>query len=156
MSTTKEIYITTAGLAELEEELRELKEVRRPEVINALKEARSLGDLSENAEYDSARDAQAIVESRIQEIEAILEQAIVVTEVKTDKVDIGTKVKLRYVSDDEIEEYSIVGISEADPFANKISNESPIARAIMGLKVGAKVNVSSPNGEYSVEIMEIS
>ena len=156
MSTTKEIYITTAGLAELEEELRELKEVRRPEVINALKEARSLGDLSENAEYDSARDAQAVVESRIQEIEAILEQAIVVTEVKTDKVDIGTKVKLRYVSDDEIEEYSIVGISEADPFANKISNESPIARAIMGLKVGAKVNVSSPNGEYSVEIMEIS
>ena len=156
MSTTKERYITTAGLAELEEELRELKEVRRPEVINALKEARSLGDLSENAEYDSARDAQAVVESRIQEIEAILEQAIVVTEVKTDKVDIGTKVKLRYVSDDEIEEYSIVGISEADPFANKISNESPIARAIMGLKVGAKVNVSSPNGEYSVEIMEIS
>lgn len=156
MSTTKEIYITTAGLAELEEELRELKEVRRPEVINALKEARSLGDLSENAEYDSARDAQAHVESRIQEIEAILEQAIVVTEVKTDKVDVGTKVKLRYLSDNEIEEYSIVGISEADPFANKISNESPIARAIMGLKVGSKVNVSSPNGEYSVEIMEIS
>ena len=156
MSTTKEIYITTAGLAELDEELRELKEVRRPEVINALKEARSLGDLSENAEYDSARDAQAHVESRIQEIEAILEQAIVVTEVKTDKVDVGTKVKLRYLSDNEIEEYSIVGISEADPFANKISNESPIARAIMGLKVGSKVNVSSPNGEYSVEIMEIS
>ena len=153
---TKEVYLTSEGLDELKKEYEELINVKRPSVINALKEARALGDLSENAEYDAARAEQAEVESRIKEIEAMLENAVVITEVNTDVVSIGTKVKLSYVDDDEVEEYSIVGVNEADPFENKISNESPIAQAIMGLKVGTTVSVDSPNGKYDVKIMEIS
>ena len=134
----------------------ELKLVKRPEVINALKDARAQGDLSENAEYDAARTEQAIVESRIKELEAMVERAVVITKVDTDVVSIGTKVTLEYVEDEEEEEYSIVGSSEADPFLNKISNESPIAKAIMGLKVGSVVSVESPNGKYDVKILAIN
>lgn len=155
MSVTKEIYLTSNGLEELQKELDVLKQERRPAVITALKEARALGDLSENAEYDAARNEQAFVETRIQELEAMIEQAIIVKQVKTDKVAVGTKVKLRYVADNDTEVYSIVGSVEADPFNNKISNESPIAKAIMGLKVGKVVTVESPNGKYDVEIVEI-
>jgi transcription elongation factor GreA len=120
-----------------------------------LKEARALGDLSENAEYDAARNEQAVVENRIQELEAMIEKAILIKDVKTDSVAIGTKVKIEYVEDKDTEVYSIVGSKEADPFTNKISNESPIARAIMGLKVGSIVTVESPNGKYDVKIIEI-
>jgi len=155
MSNTKEIYLTEEGLNEITKELEYLKQVRRPEVINALKEARALGDLSENAEYDAARSEQAEVEGKITEIEAMLEHVVVIKGGETDKVSIGTKVKIKYVDDDEIEEYSIVGSKEADPFENKISNESPIARAIMGHSVNEQVWVESPNGKYQVEIMEI-
>lgn len=155
MSTAKEVYLTESGLEELEKELAYLKQERRPAVITALKEARSLGDLSENAEYDAARNEQAIVESRIQELESMIELATIVSEVKTDKVAVGTKVRLRYVEDNDTEVYSIVGSIEADPFNNKISNESPIAKAIMGSKVGKVVTVDSPNGQYNVEIVEI-
>ncbi|MEG2322090.1 MAG: transcription elongation factor GreA [Bacilli bacterium] len=155
MSNTKEVFITANGLLDLTKELDELKKVRRPEVICALKDARALGDLSENAEYDAARNEQAIVESRIKELETLIDNAQVVSDVKTDKVRIGTKVKLEYISDGEIEEYSIVGSKEADPFTNKISNESPIASAIMNLKVGSIVSVDSPNGQYEVKIVEI-
>ncbi len=156
MSEQKELYLTQEGLDELKKELDELIQVKRPEVINALKDARSQGDLSENAEYDAARTEQAIVESRIKELEAMLEKAVVITKVKTDVVSIGTKVTLEYVGDDDTEEYSIVGSSEADPFTNKISNESPIAKAIMGLKVGSVVSVESPNGTYDVKILAIN
>ena len=152
----KEYYLTEQGLDELKKELEELKTVKRPEVIQALKEARALGDLSENAEYDAARSEQAIVESRIKELEVMLERAVVITKVDTDVVSIGTKVTLEYVDDDDTEEYSIVGSQEADPFTNKISNESPIAKAIMGLKVGAVVSVDSPNGKYDVKILAIN
>lgn len=155
MSAQKEIYMTEEGLEEIKKELEELKLVKRPEVINALKDARAQGDLSENAEYDAARNEQAIVESRIKELEIMLENAQVITKSATDIVSIGSKVKLEYVGDDDVEEYSIVGSQEADPFANKISNESPIAKAIMGLKVGTVVSVDSPNGKYDVKIISI-
>ena len=156
MSNTKEIYLTNEGLESLKLELDELKNVRRPEVINALKEARALGDLSENAEYDAARNEQAIIENRIKEIEIMLEHAVVITEVATDKVGIGNKVTIEYVDDEESEEYYIVGSKEADPFSNKISNESPIAKAILGFKVGDIRPVESPNGSYNVKILEIA
>ncbi len=156
MSNTKEIYLTKAGLEEMQKELEYLKLEKRPEVINALKDARALGDLSENAEYDAARTEQAIVEGKIQELEAMIENAIVISDVKSDQVAIGSKVKLEYVEDKDIEEYTIVGSKEADPFQNKISNESPIAKAILGLKVGEIVSVESPNGKYDVKIVEIA
>lgn len=156
MSEQKELYLTQEGLDELKKELDELIQVRRPEVITALKDARAQGDLSENAEYDAARTEQAIVESRIKELEVMLERAVIITKVDTDVVSIGTKVTLEYVDDEEEEEYSIVGSSEADPFTNKISNESPIAKAIMGLKVGSVVSVESPNGKYDVKILAIN
>ncbi len=156
MSNIKEVYITQKGLEELEEELNILKLERRPAVINALKDARALGDLSENAEYDAARTEQAEVEGRIAELEAMLDHAIVIKEVSTDKVSIGNVVTLKYVDDGDTEKYSIVGVKEADPFANKISNESPIAKAIMGLSVGTIVTVDSPNGKYDVEILNIA
>ena len=151
----KKIYLTEEGLNELKKELDFLKLEKRPEIINALKDARALGDLSENAEYDAARSEQASTEARIKEIEKMLENVEIINSVKTDAVALGTKVKLEYVGDNEIDEYSIVGSKEADPFTNKISNESPIAKAIIGHKVGDIVNVVSPNGEYQVKVVEI-
>ena len=151
----KEIYVTSNGLEEMQNELNNLINVKRPEIINALKEARALGDLSENADYDAARNDQAMVENRIKELEILIENAKIIDEVDTDKVTIGTNVKLEYVSDGEIETYTIVGSTEADPFENKISNESPIAKAILGLKVGDVASVESPNGKYEVRIVEI-
>ena len=151
----KKIYLTEEGLNELKKELDYLKLEKRPEVINALKDARALGDLSENAEYDAARSEQAATEARIKELEKMLENVEIISGVKTDAVALGTKVKLEYVGDDETDEFSIVGSKEADPFSNKISNESPIAQAILGHKVGDIVNVVSPNGEYQVKVVEI-
>ena len=156
MSETKEVYFTEEGLDDLKKELEYLKTEKRPEVINALKDARSLGDLSENAEYDAARSEQSEVENKIQELEKILENAKVIKKSSTDKVSIGTNVKIKYVEDGDEEDFSIVGIKEADPFNNKISNESPIAKAIMGLKVGDEVSVDSPNGKYNVKVVEIN
>ena len=156
MSKEKELFLTQEGLDELKRELDELIQVRRPEVINALKDARAQGDLSENAESDAARNEQAVVAGRIRELDAMIEKAVIITNVNTAVVSIGTKVTLEYVDDEEEEEYSIVGSSEADPFTNKISNESPIAKAIMGLKVGSIVSVESPNGKYDVKILAIN
>jgi len=155
MANAKQFYVTNEGLEEMKKELEELKTVKRPEVINALKDARSLGDLSENAEYDAARNEQAIVESKIKELEQMIEHAIIIEEVKTDEVSVGTSVVLEYIEDNETETYSIVGIKEADPFENKISNESPIAKAIIGKSKGDVVTVDSPNGKYSVKIVDI-
>lgn len=152
----KEIYLTQSGLDDLKKELEYLRTEKRPEVINSLKEARALGDLSENAEYDAARAAQAEVEGRIKEIEAMLENVVVITGEKSDVASIGSNVKIKYVDDGEVEEYSIVGSQEADPFQNKISNESPIAKAIIGASVGSVVEVDSPSGKYQVEIISIS
>ena len=152
----KEIYLTEKGLDEIKKELDFLKLEKRPEIILALKEARAQGDLSENSEYDAARNEQAIVESKITELEKMVENAVVIKEVDTDKVSIGTSVKIEYVDDGETESYMVVGSKEADPFENKISNESPIAQAIMGKKIGDVVSVASPNGQYSVKILEIA
>lgn len=153
---SKEVYLTEEGLNELKQELEDLKLVKRPAVIEALKEARALGDLSENAEYDAARNEQAMLEGRIVEIEKMLERVVLVEKGSTDKVSLGTEVTIKYVEDGEEEKYSIVGSTEADPFENKISNESPIASAIMNAKVGDVVTVESPAGSYQVEIMAIA
>ena len=154
----KEFFLTSEGYLELETELNYLKTDKRNEVLNSLKEARALGDLSENAEYDSAREEQAKLEARIKEVEYILEHATIIDDAQTgkDKVTIGSTVSLQYDGDDEVEEYRIVGSQEADPFNNKISNESPIAMAILGKKVGDMAEVDSPNGTYKVKIVKVA
>ena len=151
----KEIFLTKEGLEEVKAELEDLKQNVRPEVISQIKEVRAQGDLSENAEYHAARDRQGHVEARIKELEYIVDNATIIEEGKKDKVSIGSTVEIKYIDDDEIEEYSIVGSTEADPFENKISNESPIAIGIMGKKKGEKVTIESPNGSYEIEIVSI-
>lgn len=152
----KEIYLTSEGFLKLEEEVDNLKKVERPRVIKAIKEARAQGDLSENAEYSAARDEQGKLEARIKEIEYTLEHAVIIENNNDGKVSIGSVVTIKYEEDDEVEEYSIVGTNEADPFSNKISNESPIAVAIMGKKQGDEVTVESPNGSFKIEIVKVS
>ena len=153
----KEFFLTSEGYLELETELNYLKTDKRKEVLSSLKEARALGDLSENAEYDSAREEQGKLEARIKEVEYILEHATIIDDGGSDKdvVNIGCTVTLQYEGDDEVEEYRIVGSQEADPFESKISNESPIAKALLEHKVGDVVTVESPNGSYEIEIVEI-
>ena len=152
----KEVFLTSEGYLELENELHYLKTEKRKEVTQTLKEARALGDLSENSEYDQAREDQSNLEKRIVEIEYTLEHATVIDEAKDDgTVGIGCQVELKYEDDDDTESYKIVGSQEADPFNNKISNESPIAAAIIGKKVGDTVEVASPDGVYSVKIVAI-
>ena len=155
MTGVKAVYLTEQGLVDLKEELSNLINIKRPENIQAIKEARALGDLSENAEYDAARNEQAQIEGRIKQLEKMLENVSIITEVSTDKVSIGNTVSIKYVDDDEEDEYKIVGSQEADPFESKISNESPIAQALFNHKVGDIVTVESPNGAYEVEIIEI-
>lgn len=155
--SSEKVYLTDEGFLELETELNELKNVKRPAVIKALKEARALGDLSENADYDAARAEQAQVEGRILELEKIMENAHIIEKTSSDSVCLGTTVKIKYIDedDDDIEEYMIVGSKEADPSNNKISNESPLAKAIMNAKAGDICSVESPTGTYDVEIVEI-
>lgn len=152
----KEIFLTSEGFLELENELNVLKFEKRPRVLDSLKEARALGDLSENAEYDSALNEQESLENRIRQVEYTLEHATIIEESKTDKVGIGSTVVLKYDGENESEEYKIVGSQEADPFNNKISNESPIASAILNKKAGSVVEVASPDGVYKVEIVSIA
>ena len=157
MEKNKQVFLTSEGFLELEEELKYLETEKRQEVLKTLKEARALGDLSENSEYTEARAAQAALERRIGEISFALENAVIIEEGKKDKVGIGSTVELIYDGDeDDKEEYKIVGSREADPFNNKISNESPIARAIMNKKVGESVEVASPDGTYTVKIVKIA
>lgn len=152
----KDILLTSDGFLELEEELNELKNVRRPKVIEAIKDARSQGDLSENADYDAAKNDQAEIEGRIKKIEKMLENVEIIEKGDSSVVSLGTTVSIKYVDDeDETDEYQIVGSQEADPFMSKISNESPIAKAIMNKKVGDIVEVESPNGVYKIEIIDI-
>ena len=156
MNENETILLTADGYLELENELNDLKINKRKEVIKALKEARALGDLSENAEYDAARNEQAKVEGRIKELEYKLEHCKVMDSKAGDTVNVGSTVTVMYIDDDEEEEYKIVGSLEADPFNNKISNESPIGAAIMGKSVGDIINVVSPNGNYDVKIVKIA
>lgn len=156
MAKKEEILLTAKGYADLEEELHDLRVNKRAENVQAIKEARSHGDLSENSEYDAARDEQAQLEARIQELEYKLEHAKIVDTNNKDLVNVGSTVVINYMDDDEEEEYKIVGSLEADPFNNKISNESPIGAAIMGRKVGEIISVASPNGSYDVKIVSIA
>ena len=156
--TNKEIFLTSEGYLELEQELNYLKLEKRPKVITALKEARALGDLSENSEYDAARNEQEATENRIKQIEYSLEHAVIIDDNNKNDgtVGLGSTVILQYDGDDDTEEYRIVGSAEADPFNNKISNESPIAAAILNKKVGTTVEVSSPDGVYKVKIVNVN
>lgn len=156
MKQRQEFLLTSEGFLELETELNHLKNEERPRIIEAIKEARAQGDLSENADYDAARDEQAKVEARIQDLEYRLEHAKIIEKVSGDKVDVGTTVTVQYIEDEDEEEYSIVGSMEADPFENKISNESPIGKAIMNKKVGDIISVESPNGSYDIKIVKIA
>ena len=156
MRQKSEILLTSEGFLELETELNNLKTVERPRSIEAIKEARAQGDLSEKADYDAARDEQAKIEARITELEYKLENAKIIEKASGDVVAVGTTVTVKYVDDDDEEEYSIVGSMEADPFENKISNESPIGRAIMDRRVGDIMSVESPNGSYDIKIVKIA
>jgi transcription elongation factor GreA len=147
-----DIALTPAGQVKLEEELRHLETVRRREVGERIKEAKEFGDISENSEYDDAKNEQAWVESRIIEVTQILARATVVdAPTKSDKVTLGNKVKLE--SSHGVTVYQVVGSAEADPSNDKISNESPVGHAIMGRKKGETVKVTTPSGkvvEYKI------
>ncbi len=149
--------MTLEGKKKLEEELEYLKTVKRKEVVERIKIARSFGDLSENSEYDSAKDEQAFVEGRITTIENMIRNAKIIEEDADSegKVTLGKTVTFIELPDGEEETYTIVGSAEADPFEGKISNDSPIAKSLLGKHVGDKVTVQTPGGEMLVEITKI-
>ena len=148
--------LTRSGYKALEDELTYLITVRRVEITEQLKEARSHGDLSENSEYDAAKDAQAQMEARIAEIQAILKNAQVIEddEISTDKVGIGTVIKILDKEMNEEMEFSIVGTNEANISAGKLSDESPIGAALVGHKIGETVEVETPSGILAFEILD--
>lgn len=150
------VYLTEEKKKEFEQELHELKFVKREQVIQDLQEARAQGDLSENADYAAAREEQSFVEGRIQELEAYLENVeIIEADSKKSEVVIGSVVKI-YDNDIEEEEvYRIVGSQESDPTKGRISNNSPMAKALLGSKVGDIVTVEAPLGEYTLKVLEI-
>ena len=153
----KKNILTYEGLKKLEDELENLKVVRRKEVSQKIKEAREQGDLSENAEYDAAKDEQRDIEARIEELEKILKNAEVVVEEEADldKVSIGCSVKIVDCEFDEELEYKIVGSTEANSLKGKISNESPVGKALLGKQVGDTVTVETPAGEFSYKVLSI-
>ena len=157
MSQTKKNIMTYEGIKKLEEELEYLKTVRRKEITEKIKEALGYGDLSENSEYDEAKNDQAFNEGRIIQLENMLKNAVVVdeSEIPTDKVSVGSIVKVMDYEFDEEVEYAIVGSAEADPMNFKISNESPVGSALLGKKVGDVVEVTVPSGVSKFEILEI-
>ncbi|MDR2515020.1 MAG: transcription elongation factor GreA [Christensenellaceae bacterium] len=148
---------TVEGLKKMEDELEELKTVRRAEVAERIKVARSFGDLSENAEYDAAKNEQAFMEGRILELETILRGAMVLSEdeVPSDLVTVGSIVRLRDEKTGKEVEYSLVGSSEADPMAMKISTESPIGTALFNKRLGDTVRVSVPAGQFDYSIVAV-
>lgn len=158
MADEKTYPMTLEGKAKLEEELENFRLVRRPEVINRIKIARSYGDLSENSEYESAKDEQSFVEGRIAQIENMLQYAEIIDNdnVAADEVALGREVTFKELPDEEPESYVIVGESESDPMSGKISNESPMAKSLIGHKIGDKVNVELPNGgSMEVEVLNV-
>ncbi len=153
---TNRTVVSAEGLRQMEEKLKYMTTVRRAEVAEHLNIARGFGDLSENAEYDEAKDEQAKLEADIMELEAALRNVIVIDgEISTDAVNVGTTVKVLYLDEDEEEEFTIVGARESDPMNNKISNESPIGVALLGHKMGETVSVEAPDGAYELKILEI-
>ena len=155
---TKETQITAEGLRKLEEELAQRKGTIREEIVERLKEARAQGDLSENSEYDQAKEDQGKNESRIVELELMIKTAVIIDTSSSGKegiVSLGCTVILKDVETGEEETYTVVGTTEADPFNNKISNESPVGTAILGKKVHDVVVANTPAGELSYEILEV-
>ena len=153
----KKHILTYAGLKKYEDELQDLKVNRRREIAQKIKEAREQGDLSENAEYDAAKDEQRDIEARIEELEKILKNAEVVVEEEADldKVSIGCSVKILDCEFDEELEYKIVGSTEANSLKGKISNESPVGKALLGKQVGDTVTVETSAGEFSYKVLSI-
>lgn len=158
MSEAKKYVMTYEGVKKLEEELEYLKTVKRKEITEKIKVALGYGDLSENSEYDEAKNDQAFTEGRIVTLENMLKNAIVVdeSEIPNDIVSVGSKVKVKDFEFDEEVEYTIVGSAEADPMNFKISNESPVGKALIGKKIGEIVEVQVPDGVNKFEILEIS
>ena len=150
--------VSKEGKAKLEADLEYLVTVRRKEVAEKLKEARSFGDLSENAEYDEAKNEQAILEARIAELESIIENAVVVDDddISIDEIGVGSIIKIRDLELDEVEELQIVGSTESDPDSGKISDDSPIGKAALKKKVGDIFEVDAPVGILKFEVLEIS
>ena len=150
--------MTEAGRKKLQDELEELKTKTRPEVIERIKIARSFGDLSENSEYESAKNEQSMVDSRISTVEHMLQNAEIIDNnaVANDVVSLGKIVEFKELPDEEPESYTIVGAAEADPMSGKISNDSPIAKALLDHKVGDEVVISTPGGDMHVQILKVS
>ncbi|MCI5775540.1 MAG: transcription elongation factor GreA [Aerococcus sp.] len=155
---TEERYpMTVEGKARLEEELEDLKVNKRKEVVNRIKIARSYGDLSENSEYEAAKDEQSFIEGRISTLERQIRYAEIVDPetIEKDTVSLGKRVRFAEVPDGEEEEYEIVGKAEADPMNGRISNESPIAKALIGRKIGEDVEIETPGGTFTVHIFAV-
>ena len=154
----KQVILSSQGLKNLEEEIEQLKTEKRKEIAEKIKVALSFGDLSENGEYDEAKNEQAMVESRIATIEAMLKNVKLIDddEITTDAVSVGTKVKIFDIEFNENIEYQIVGSTEADPDKFSISDESPVGRALLGCKVGEEVTVETPGGTIKYKILEIA
>jgi len=155
---TKQLLVTEEGLRNMEREFEYLKTVKRKEVIDTIGIARAFGDLSENSEYDEAKNEQAKVEARIMELEEQLKYVKVVdeSEIKTDVANIGNKVKVLNLNLNKEIEYSLVGSTEADPFKFKISDESPIGRVLIGARKGDIVEYETPKGVFKLQVLEIS
>ena len=152
-----ELYITAEGQAEKEERLRYLKNEKRPEVLEKLKIARDFGDLSENSEYDAAKQEQSILETEIAQIEETLRKAVIIEndDITNDTVGVGNSVTVHDLDFDEKITYKIVGVIESDPDNNEVSNESPIGSSLMGKKKGDTVTVQTPGGEIKMKILKI-
>ena len=150
--------VSVEGMKKMEEKLQYLTTVRRAEVAEQISVARGFGDLSENAEYDEAKNEQSRLEMEIAELEAAIRTAIVIDDenVSTDSVNVGTNVRVEYVDDGDTEDYALVGAHESDPMNNRISNECPVGAALLGHKVGETVTVESPDGPILLKILEIS
>ena len=153
----KRFPMTIEGKEQLEFELNELKTTKRKEIVERIKVARGFGDLSENSEYESAREEQAFVEGRIQKLAHMLQYADIIDtdDVVEGEITLGRTVQFKELPDGYEEEYKIVGAAEADPFEGKISNESAIARALMGRKAGEQVTIETPGGQMEVEILSV-
>lgn len=158
MSADKKFYMTVDGKEKLEKELEFLKAEKRKEVVERIKIARSFGDLSENSEYDSAKEEQAFVEGRISTLEKMVRNAVMITEDDTNSsvVSLGKSVKIKELPEGDEEVYTIVGSAESDPHEGKISNDSPMAKSLLGKSVGDKVTVQTPGGEMKIQLLEIS
>ncbi|GAJ99052.1 MULTISPECIES: transcription elongation factor GreA [Geomicrobium] len=156
MAEDKKYYMTEEGLQKLEEELEHLKTTRRQEVVERIKLARDFGDLSENSEYDTAKEDQAFIEGRINQIENMIRNSVIIEDDgNNDEVSLGKSVTFKELPDGDEEVYTIVGSAESDPLEGKISNDSPMAQSLLGKRVGDVANVSTPGGDMEVEIINI-